>query len=83
MQVMLSLEGCATGRRPVDGQFSTDHVAVDTRRPRGTPIGVRPGPGCTHFAVSPLAHRVAHVGHARRRDGLHELDPDLAADGFE
>jgi len=44
------------------------------------------GPVCTHFAVgrvSPLAHRVAHVGHARRRDGLHDLDPDLAADGFE
>jgi hypothetical protein len=44
------------------------------------------GPGCRTRAVgrvSPRGHRVARVGHVRRRDGLHERDPDLAADGFE
>ena len=44
------------------------------------------GLGRDRFAVgrgSPLAHRIAHVGHARRCDGLHELDTELTADGFE
>ena len=30
-----------------------------------------------------LVHGVAHVGHTRRRDGLDELDADVAADARE
>jgi hypothetical protein len=76
--------GCGRCRQGVAARDQHVRESEDDRSQASAIVPVdRPGDSSTSRPRLRLAHGVARVGHTRRRDGLDELDADVAADARE